>query len=59
MGVNESVANCDYTVLFAEHEEQLSSTVLHVCVDMGHQADQLASQHGVLLRSDGNVPQWR
>ncbi len=49
---------CNCTILFAEYKEQLSSTVLHICVNVGHQADQLASQCGVLLRSDGNVSQW-
>lgn len=52
------VVNSVHTVLLAEHKQQLSSTVLQVCVDVGHEADQLASQCGVLLRSDGYVPQW-
>lgn len=56
MGVNECVES---TVLLAEHKQQLSSTVLYICVNVGHEADQLASQCGVLLRSGGNVPQWR
>lgn len=57
VGVNESVANCKCTILFAQDKQQLSSTVLHICVNVSHQANQLVSKGGVLLRPGGNIPQ--